>query len=92
MSYRDQPRHLVDGGSEVVVVAFVGRSRMHGRTHANPVDRREIFPCDIALQSEGRFECAFGAPEDDAKGIADRFENDAVVAFDRLPQDDVVPA
>ena len=75
MADREEARHAIDGGSEVVTVAFVGRAGVNRRAHSQSIDGRELFGRKCALSVEHRGDGIFGAGKGGAERVTDSLED-----------------
>src|SRR5688500_7493859 len=87
---RDEPRHPVEGGAEVVVPALVRRTSMQGHPHPQGADPTPPLREQRALGRERRLQRLRGRGEDRAEGVADRLEDVTAAPFYVVPQDRIV--
>src|SRR5919107_5677165 len=88
---RKQPRHPVDGGSEVVPVSFMGGPRV--QRHPRPQGAYLLPPYlreEGSLGRERRLQGADGSGESGAEGVTHGLEDETTMPFDSLPHDGVV--
>ncbi len=89
---REQSGHAVQRRAEIVRVAFVRRADVQRDPHAHAADSAEVCCGQIARRSERRRHRILRSPEDGAKRVADRLEDNPIAAFDCAAHESVVMA
>ncbi len=92
MTGGQQPRYTIDRRSEVIARALVRLSRMNCHADAQTADRSPVFFGDSPLRLDRGAHGIVRIGKGGAEGIADRFENEAVIRRYAALEDGVVRA